>query len=178
MQRSRLLRNPVETSEAKRLLYRGSFGVKARFGSLRLAASGRTVFQFSVSPRQHRNILVAKPKNEIPEKAMAEYEALVATHPDVERKGAKNPYTSVNGHMFSLLGPDGILGLRLSKDDRERFQATYDSPPFVQYGAVMRDYVTVPPSLLADTAALKPLFAASYDYVSGLKPKPTKKAAK
>lgn len=121
---------------------------------------------------------VAKPKNDIPMEAMAHYEALVAGHPAAEHKGAKNPYTSVNGHMFSLLGQDGILGLRLSKEDREAFQATYDSAPFVQYGAVMREYVTVPASLLADTAALQPLFAASYDYVSGLKPKPTKKTAK
>lgn len=121
---------------------------------------------------------MAKPKNDIPGEAMASYEALVAAHPDVERKGAKNPYTSVNGHMFSFLGQDGILGLRLSKEDREAFLATYDAPPFVQYGSVMREYVTVPAALLADTEALQPLFAASYDYVSGLKPKPTKKKAK
>lgn len=121
---------------------------------------------------------MAKAKTEIPADKLALYEALVATHPDIARKGATSPYTSVNGHMFSYLGPDGTLGLRLPKDARETFQATYDTPPFVQYGSVMKEYVTVPADLLADTAALTPLFAASYDYVSGLKPKPTKKKAK
>jgi hypothetical protein len=32
----------------------------------------------------------------------------------------------------------------------------------------------VPAALLADTEALAPWFRASFDYVSGLKPKPTK----
>lgn len=121
---------------------------------------------------------MAKAKTEIPGDKLALYDALVAAHPDVVRKGANSPYTSVNGHMFSYLGPDGTLGLRLPEEAREVFQATYDTAPFVQYGSVMKDYVTIPAALLADTQALKPLFAASYDYVNGLKPKPTKKKAK
>jgi len=35
--------------------------------------------------------------------SLALYEKLVATNPKVERKGATMPYTSLNGHMFSLL---------------------------------------------------------------------------
>ena len=35
--------------------------------------------------------------------SLAWYEKLVATNPKVERKGATMPYTSLNGHMFSLL---------------------------------------------------------------------------
>ena len=31
------------------------------------------------------------------------YEKLVATLPDVQRKGVNLPYTTVNGHMFSYL---------------------------------------------------------------------------
>jgi hypothetical protein len=38
---------------------------------------------------------------------LALYEKLVATNPGVERKGATMPYTSVNGHMFSLLTKEG-----------------------------------------------------------------------
>ena len=30
------------------------------------------------------------------------YDQVIATQPDVRRKGAKTPYTSVNGHMFSF----------------------------------------------------------------------------
>jgi hypothetical protein len=33
------------------------------------------------------------------------YEALIATLPGVERKGAALPYTSLNGNMFSILSP-------------------------------------------------------------------------
>jgi hypothetical protein len=51
------------------------------------------------------------------------YEKLVAANPDVERKGATMPYTSHNGHMFSLFGKEGKLGLRLPKDKREQLLA-------------------------------------------------------
>ena len=34
------------------------------------------------------------------------YEKLVATNPQVERKGKTMPYTSLNGHMFSFLSND------------------------------------------------------------------------
>ena len=106
---------------------------------------------------------------------LALYEALVATHPKIERKGKSNPYTSVNGHMFSYLSKEGQLGLRLSAEDREAFIKKYKSEPFVQYGAVMKEYVSVPDNLLANTEELKRYLVISYDYVSALKPKPTKK---
>jgi hypothetical protein len=31
------------------------------------------------------------------------YDALIATIPETERKGDANPYTSLNGNMFTLL---------------------------------------------------------------------------
>jgi hypothetical protein len=42
-----------------------------------------------------------------PSDKLALYEKLVATNPDVERKGATVPYTSVNGHMSSYLSKEG-----------------------------------------------------------------------
>ena len=33
-----------------------------------------------------------------PEHEVALYEALIATHPEVERKGKSSPYTSINGN--------------------------------------------------------------------------------
>ena len=42
------------------------------------------------------------------------------------------------------------------------------------YGAVMREYVDVPDSLLANTKALKPYFDASYEYARGLRVKPSR----
>ena len=103
------------------------------------------------------------------------YDKLLATHPGIERKGKNMLYTSVNGHMFTYFSKDGELGIRLSKEEQEAFVAKYSTPPFVQYGAVMRGYVTVPDDLLQDTDALKPYLDLSYPYILSLKPKPTKK---
>ncbi len=121
---------------------------------------------------------MAKPTYEGPSEALARYEELVATNAEVDRKGAKNPYTSRNGHMFSFLGPDGTLALRLPPDRYEEFLATFDSGPVESYGAIMKGYVSVPDDLLVDTAALKPWFDASWEWIGTLKPKPTKKPAK
>ena len=49
------------------------------------------------------------------------YEALIATHSDIERKGKSSPYTSINGNMFTILSADGVLGIRLGAADREAF---------------------------------------------------------
>jgi hypothetical protein len=106
------------------------------------------------------------------------YEALVASSPAIERKGATMPYTSVNGHMFSLLTKEGFLILRLSPDDRDAFLKRYKTPTVVLYGAVMKEYVEVPDALLAKTAHLKKFFDASFQYVSSLKPKPTTEKTK
>jgi len=103
------------------------------------------------------------------------YEKLVATNPYVKRKGKTMPYTSVNGHMFSLLDKEGKLGLRLPKEKHNAFLTEFETEPFVQYGAVMKEYVVVPDDLLKKTDELKKYFDISYEYVSSLKPKPTKK---
>jgi len=106
------------------------------------------------------------------------YERLVATNPRVRRKGATMPYTSLNGHMFSVFTKSGTLALRLPVGDREAFIERFDTQLTKQYGTVMPEYVDVPDSLLADTKTLTKYFEASYRYVSSLRPKPTAKAAK
>jgi len=106
------------------------------------------------------------------------YERLVATNPKVQRKGDTMPYTSVNGNMFSLLARDGTLALRLPEKEREDFLRTYSTKLTEQYGIVMKEYVDVPDSLLADTRALAKHFAVSYAYVGALRAKPTTKAKK
>ena len=111
---------------------------------------------------------------------LALYEKLVATNPAVERKGDTMPYTSLNGHMFSLFAKDGSLGLRLSEKDREDFLNTHKAVLMQQYGAVMKEYVLLPERLLSNTKELKKYFDLSYAYVKSLRPKPTakKKSAK
>ncbi|MCP4086098.1 MAG: hypothetical protein GY745_13735 [Actinomycetia bacterium] len=113
-----------------------------------------------------------------PADALELYEAVVAGHPDVERKGAKNPYTSRNGHMFSFLDPDGMMALRFSPEGQEAFWAQYESGPVEQYGRTMNGYVGIPAGLLADTAELQPWFDQSHEWIGTLEPKPTKKPKK
>jgi hypothetical protein len=108
-----------------------------------------------------------------PAERLAQYERLVATQADVQRKGATMPYTSVNGNMFSYLDTSGSLALRLSESDRERFITEHRTGLHEAYGHVQKEYVTVPGSLLATTDELAPWFAASYAYAKSLRPKPT-----
>lgn len=117
---------------------------------------------------------MAAKKNAATGPAVDRYDALVRTNPKVERKGAANPYTSLNGNMFSLLH-QGELALRLPEEEREKFLKKYQTTLFEAYGAVMKEYVTVPDALLAKTHELKKYFDISYEYAKTLRPKPTKK---
>ncbi len=106
---------------------------------------------------------------------LAIYEKLVASNPSIERKGDKMPYTYLHDNMFSLLGKDGSLGFRLSKEDRKEFLDKYKSGLMKQYGAVMREYVLIPDKLLSSPKELKKYFELSYAYAKTLKPKCTSK---
>jgi hypothetical protein len=92
-----------------------------------------------------------------------------------EMKGAKNPYTSRNGHMFSFLDGDGTMALRLSDELTEEFRSHYDSGDVTQYGATMRGYSSVPAELLEATAELVGWFDKAWTWIGTLPPKPTKK---
>ena len=104
-----------------------------------------------------------------------QYEKLIETIPGLARKGAANPYTSMNGNMFTLLHQSKTLALRLPEPQRSEFLKKYKSKLFEAYGVVMKEYVTVPDPLLEDTQVLKKYLQASYDYAKTLKPKATKK---
>ena len=68
----------------------------------------------------------AQKKSPIPPEKIALYEKLLASQPEVERKGADNLYTAVNGNMFSLLlSPEGRMALRLPKEERQQFLKKY-----------------------------------------------------
>jgi hypothetical protein len=120
---------------------------------------------------------VSKPGLKAPAENVALYDALLATNPEIKRKGAAMPYTSVNGNMFSLLTPDGTLALRLPPAERESFLKRYETELCVQYGVVMKEYVRVPLSLLQNTPALAKHLEVSYRYACSLPAKPTKKKA-
>jgi hypothetical protein len=119
-----------------------------------------------------------KPTPAAPAEIVALYEKLIATNPQVVRKGATMPYTSLNGHMFSMLTKAGKVALRLPEDAREAFMKKYKTKLCEQYGVVQKEYVEVPEALLAKTQELKKYFDISLAFVSGLKPKPTKRKKK
>jgi hypothetical protein len=115
-------------------------------------------------------MLTAK-KSSIASSKLALYEELIATMPEIERKGAVHPYTSLNGHMFSYLDQTGTMGLRLPKEEVDAFLKKYKTSLFQSYGVVKKDYVTVPDALLVKTEELKKYLKISYDYAKTLKPK-------
>jgi len=118
---------------------------------------------------------VMSPKTKSPaDDKVALYDKLLATNPKIERKGDANPYTSLNGNMFTLLHQNR-LAIRLPGAERERFLKKYKTTLFEAYGAVMKEYVAVPDSLLEDTRELQKYLDASYEYAKTLKSKPTKK---
>ena len=122
---------------------------------------------------------MAKPAaRAIPLERLKLYAKLVATNPNVERKGDTVPYTSLNGHMFSYLSKEGKLALRLPAGEREAFLKKYKAKLCEAYGRVQPEYVEVPDSLLSSTRELKKFFDSSYEYVGSLKPKSTTKKKK
>ena len=109
-------------------------------------------------------------KNERPPN-FEHYQKLVATLPGIECKGATTGYTAINGNMFTFLSKNGELGIRLGKEDYQAFIDKYDATEFIQYGAVMREYVQVPSYLIPKLDELKPYFEKSLKHAKTLKPK-------
>jgi len=106
------------------------------------------------------------------------YDRLLATHPEIERKGKNLLYTSVNGHMFTVFSTEAKLGIRLPKPEREAFLSEFDTTILRSYNHNMPEYVTIPDALLEDTETLEPYLKMSYEYVTSLKPKSTTKPKK
>ena len=118
---------------------------------------------------------MSKTKVEIPKEKLELFDRLIESNPEIERKGVTNPYTSFNGHMFTHLSKTGSMGLRLPKEERETFIEKYNTTLYEQYGAIMKEYVLVPDSLLENTEEFKNYLDISFEYIRTLKPKPTKK---
>lgn len=99
------------------------------------------------------------------------YDQLVAKCPRFERQGKTVPYTSANGHMFSILNKDGQLGIRFAKEVQEKYIQEFGTTIFKSYGAVMQGYVLIPDQMLEDLDELAKYLNQSYDYVMTLEPK-------
>ena len=69
---------------------------------------------------------------------LALYDQVVAKCPRFERKGKTVPYTSANGHMFSILNKDGELGFRYSRPVQGKYIQEWKTTIFKSHGAVMK----------------------------------------
>jgi hypothetical protein len=103
------------------------------------------------------------------------YDKLIATRPEIERRGDANPYTAVNGNMFTILLGSERLGIRLPEEERTKFLKKYETTLLEAYGAVMKEYVAVPDGLLGKTKELTRYLDLSFAYAGTLKPKATTK---
>ena len=119
--------------------------------------------------------MAKKERSDFSPELLAQYDLLISGNPEIERKGAAVPYTSLNGHMFSYLHSDGTLALRLPKNEIEVFLAKYKTTLREAYGIIQKEYVVVPDVLMKKTKELKPWFDKSFEYAKSLKPKPKKK---
>ncbi len=88
-----------------------------------------------------------------------------------ERKGKTMPYTSENGHMFSLLNKDGEIGIRLSKASGEKFMEEHQTTRFKSHGSFMQGYVLIPESMLDDIDKVAAVLREGYGYIMTLEPK-------
>lgn len=99
------------------------------------------------------------------------YDAVVAKCPRFERKGKTMPYTSANGHMFSLLNKAGEIGIRFSKEVQKKYLEEFKTTVFKSYNSVMQGYVLIPENMLEDLDKVAKCLNESYDYVMSLDPK-------
>ena len=99
------------------------------------------------------------------------YDQLVAKCSRFERKGKTMPYTSANGHMFSLLNKDGEIGIRFSREVQKKYMDEFNTTLFKSYNAIMHGYVLIPDKMLEDLDNVARYLDESYDYVMSLDPK-------
>lgn len=104
------------------------------------------------------------------------YRNLAQIHLDDAVKGKANPYTSLNGNMYSFLDKTDTICIRLSSDDRKDFMQAHGLDPVMQYGSVMKEYVSLPDDVLANEAALKAILLQCKTYAADLPIKARKKS--
>src|SRR5579871_2619549 len=105
------------------------------------------------------------------EELVKTFESVVPGPPAVARKMFGFPAALVNGNMFMGLHQEDMV-LRLPEESRAELLKTSGARIFEPMpGRPMREYVVVPPSLLADRKKLAPWVAKALEYGATLKPK-------
>lgn len=99
------------------------------------------------------------------------YDELVGKCSRFKRKGKTVPYTSANGHMFSILNKAGEIGIRFSKEVQKKYILEFDTTIFKSYNSIMHGYVLIPDRMLSNLDNVAKYLDESYDYVMSLDPK-------
>ncbi len=115
--------------------------------------------------------MATKKASSIPPEKLALYQKALAAA-KIERKGDTNPYTSVNGHMFTHLDPSGSLGVRLSPEDLDAFLKEVQNEICSKPTALSKRIgQPCPTAYWPRPASYQKHFAASYRYTASLKKK-------
>jgi TfoX/Sxy family transcriptional regulator of competence genes len=97
--------------------------------------------------------------------------SVIPDPPAVQRKMFGYPAAFVNGNMFMSLFQDDMI-LRLPESLREEFLKVDGAKIFEPMpGRPMREYVAVPPQVMADKKKLASWVSRALDYGTSLKPK-------
>lgn len=102
--------------------------------------------------------------------ALAKYKPAVEQL-DLEVKGKKAAYTSINGWMHSFLDEDGLLNVRVGKKAVPAFLEEYQAEQTRQYGRNMPDFVKMVDNTLEDLKLCTQILSISKDHCLTLKPK-------
>ena len=105
------------------------------------------------------------------EEKLKNYDELVSKCPRFERKGKTMPYTSANGHMFSLFNKASEIGIRFPQEVQKKYMEEYDTSIYKSYNAVMHGYILITKEMMEDLNNVAKLLDESYDYVMSLEPK-------
>ena len=105
------------------------------------------------------------------EEKLKVYDELVSKCPSFERKGKTMPYTSANGHMFSLFNKAGEVGIRFSKEVQKKYMEEYHTTIYKSYNSVMHGYILITKEMIKDLNNVAKLLDESYDYAMSLEPK-------
>ena len=110
-----------------------------------------------------------------PAELIATFDAAIAGQPGVERRQMFGyPSAFLGGNLLSGLFQDQMM-VRLSEADRAKALAEAGAKPFAPGGRPMREYVVLPPAIVADKRKLGTWLKRAITYAGTL---PAKKAKK
>lgn len=110
-----------------------------------------------------------------PPELVAFFDAAIGDNPPVElKKMFGYPAAFLNTHLYAGLHQENMI-LRLPEADRKELIEKHGASVFAPMdGRVMKEYVSLPPAMLVDPAALAPWVSKAMGFVANMPPKKPK----